>query len=142
MTDTTPSYVVKRSGNDYKIVRTDGKPGVHNSLCVAGGTLLVLSALRRGGILGLTKGLTGAGILYHGITGKNPLNELRAYFAGGCSNPADKLQDQAGPSHQHDIKSPSVQTPQDEIDESSMESFPASDPPAHSRSTSTETVGA
>jgi len=131
----SPRFVVKRIGNDYKILPADAQGVALSALPLAGGGLLALKGLFRGGLLGQLMFLTGSGLVYYGITGKNPIDEVRKVVdqfqnQGGSPEGADH-----GPSHQHDDTSRSSQQPQDDVDESAMESFPASDPPAHRRST-------
>jgi hypothetical protein len=129
----SPRFVVKRIGNDYKILPADAQGVALSALPLAGGGLLALKGLFRGGLFGQLMFLTGSGLVYYGITGKNPIDEVRK-VVDQFNNQGAGASDH-GPSHQHDDKSQSTQQPQDEVDESAMESFPASDPPAHHRST-------
>ena len=130
----SPRFVVKRIGNDYKILPADAQGVALSALPLAGGGLLALKGLFRGGLLGQLMFLTGSGLVYYGITGKNPIDEVRKVVDQFQNQGGEQASDH-GPSHQHDDKARSTQQPQDEVDESGMESFPASDPPAHRRST-------
>ena len=136
----SPRFVVKRIGNDYKILPADAQGVAMSALPLAGGGLLALKGLFRGGVFGQLMLLTGGGLIYYGMTGKNPLDEIRGaiekYQSGGSILPT---QDR-GPSHQHDDKTTTDQLPEDDVDEAAMESFPASDPPAHPRSPTTASV--
>src|SRR5206468_10532920 len=115
----TPTFVAKKIGDQYVIVPKNPPATAHGCTWCAGGVLFTLYGVLRGRTRGLLYILIGAGMLYRGATGHNPLAWL-------IHPDRDRRHDddtRQSPSHQNDVI-PHAQTPKDQVDEASMESFP------------------
>src|SRR4051794_2658324 len=121
-----PHYVTRRVGDELVFVRVD--PVGHVGRVVTGGlgTMLISHGIRRGGLRSLLYSAAGAACLYHAFTGRDPCDLL---FPRGSAKHGEEKDSPSFPS-----EAESKQLPSDEVDEASMESFPASDPPAVHRS--------
>ena len=123
----TPTYVAKKVGDQYVLVPKNPARTTGGACWLAGGGLCVLIGTLRRGFGGFLLTAAGAGMLYRGATGCDPFKSLLGRHGRRGGPSGDPHQ---SPSFQHDHH-PTRQAPEDEVDEAAMESFPASDPPAH-----------
>jgi hypothetical protein len=124
-------FVVRRVGGEYQIEPSSVKSLDAEDMSMAiGGAFLVLLGLSRRSTPGAILMGVGAMCAWHGYKGRKRLRKrvVRAAKRLGRLGSA-----QGGPSHQHESEG-TGQSPEDQVDEESMESFPASDAPSHGSS--------
>jgi hypothetical protein len=123
---TTPTYVAKKVGDQYVVVPKNPAATDCGCGCLWGGTALVVIGAIRRGVSGAALSAVGVSLLVKAASGRSLLNIMIGpdRRIGGPNSPASE-----SPTFQNDYR-PTAQAPADDVDEASMESFPASDPPA------------
>ena len=122
----TPTYVIRRIGDRYIPILQRPQTQVSRPILISGGALLGLMGLKRRGALGAAALFGGAALIARGALGYNPLSRLVCQLRPCVPNGSPSQT----PSYQNDFLHRASQLPADLVDEQSMESFPASDPPS------------
>jgi hypothetical protein len=126
-----PTYVAKKVGDQYIVVPKNAPATKAGSCCLVTGGALVLAGAVMRGLKGVALTAVGVNLLYRGATGQSLCAKFaRRHRVGGPSG--DPRQ---SPTFQNDVR-PTTQAPADDVDEAAMESFPASDPPARTATSS------
>src|SRR5689334_22968834 len=117
-----PTYVAKKVGDQYVVVPKNPPATAQGGAWLAGGLLLAGYGLVRRGACGALMTAAGGAMIYRGVTGCHFHASFLGLHLGGERHGGEN----ESPSFQHDGATAAKQKPQDEIDEASMESFPAS----------------
>lgn len=128
----TPAYVVKKVGDEYRVVPKDALGKSEGLALFTLGAMFAYLGSLRGGFSGIVRTAAGGYLAYWAAS-------RSCLFCKRTARHERESRRAAGPTFQHEDVTDAArdarwQRPKDEVDEMAMESFPASDAPASRQS--------
>jgi hypothetical protein len=123
-------YVARRRRHGYELVqvRPVAAPAPWWTI---GGTVLALMGMRRRTLPGLAMAAAGIAMICRGSGEAAQWRKQVGQGDPAMEEAPDPAESDSGPSYQNDGGAKSAQVPTDRVEEASMQSFPASDPPSY-----------